>query len=137
MSIIQIFLKTCSHCNCISLRYSVSIFGVSEHSSLRSMEVEWKFQCISLKNNCSVIIQNPARLCSVKEVIKFTASVFKLHVSRFSERNLQNLGSMLSRTSNMHMCERSICIQPGHYMSNSHRSAHNATRPSHISKRTL
>jgi len=44
---------------------------------------------------------------------------------------------MLSRTSNMQMCKRSIWIQPDHYMSNSHGSAHNATRQSHISKRTL
>jgi len=60
-----------------------------------------------------------------------------VHVRCFSKSNLQNLGSMLPRTSNMQMCKRSIWFQPGQHMSNSHRSAHNATRLSHISKRTL
>jgi hypothetical protein len=80
------------HFNCISLWHYMSIFGVSEHSSLRSMEVKWKCQCISIKNNCSVITQNSARLCSVTEVLKLTASVFKLCANCFSKRNLQKFG---------------------------------------------
>ena len=42
------------------------------------------------------------------------------------------MGSMMSRTSNMQKRKISIWIQPGHYMSNSHGSAHNATRLSYI-----
>jgi len=71
----------------------MSVFAVSEHRSLRCMEVKWKFQCISTKHNCSVTIQNSARLCSLTEVLKFTASVFKLCASCFSKRNLQKFGA--------------------------------------------
>jgi hypothetical protein len=84
--------KNTPHFNCISLWNYMSIFGVSEHSSLRHMEVKWKYQCINIKNNYLVITQNYARLCSVKEVLKFTASVFKLCASCFSKHNLQKFG---------------------------------------------
>jgi hypothetical protein len=70
----------------------MSIFGVSEYTSLRSMEVKWKCQCISIKHKCLVITQNSATLRSVKEVLKFTASVFKLCASCFSKHNLQKYG---------------------------------------------